>query len=118
MSSKSSERAIKFNYRWIRDVYDIMNKIEKYQMIVDDERNPPDQREIFAKEIEIQKQDLEDLKTLVKGFKSEASQLLYKKYVEGYTLEEIAVEMGYSESFARKVHAQFTNGLRKKGLAI
>lgn len=109
---------VELNYRWIKNIYNIMDKIEKYQAIVDDEQNTEEMRKAFAKEIEFQQQDLEDLKKLVSRFKSGLSKLLFKKYVEGYTIEEAAIEMGYSRQSLSETHANFTRKLKEKGLAI
>ncbi|MFJ8065828.1 hypothetical protein ACIQYS_14455 [Psychrobacillus sp. NPDC096426] len=116
--SKLRDIDVESNYRWIKGIYETMNKIDKYQAIADDEQNPEDMRKAFAKEVEFQKRDLEDCKELIRGFKSSFSQLLFKKYIEGYTLEEVAVDMGYVANSLDNVHAQFTRALREKGLAI
>lgn len=116
--SKLSAGDVESNYRWVKSIYERMDKIERYQAIVDDEQYPDDTRKALAKEIEIQKQDLEDLKELIRGFRSGLSQLLYKKYIDGYTVDEAALEMGYSPNHIGNIHAQFTKALKVKGLAI
>lgn len=50
--------------------------------------------------------DLYDMKKLIKTFKGLDHKILYGKYVEGKTLEQIAEELNYSASYIYKRHAE------------
>lgn len=55
--------------------------------------------------------DLYDLKKLVATFKGTEHQIIKGKYVEGKTLEQIANDIGYSESHIKKRHAEIVRTL-------
>lgn len=50
--------------------------------------------------------DLFDAKKLISTFKGLENQILYYRYVEGKSLEEIAVDLNYSYSHISKKHAE------------
>jgi DNA-directed RNA polymerase specialized sigma subunit len=50
--------------------------------------------------------DLYDMKKLIKTFKGLDHKILYGKYVEEKTLEQIAEELNYSASYIYKRHAE------------
>lgn len=50
--------------------------------------------------------DLYDLKKLINTFDGLEYKILYKKHVEGKTLEEIALEMRYSTGYIKAKHAE------------
>lgn len=50
--------------------------------------------------------DLYDAKKLLGTFKGLENQILYKKYVEGKTLTEVAYELGYTPGHIYNKHAQ------------
>ena len=62
--------------------------------------------EVYEKELQRKKDDLEKAKKLISTFKGLDNQILYKKYVEGKTLVEIAKELNYSEQYIYNKHAQ------------
>ena len=62
--------------------------------------------EAYEKELQRKKDDLEKAKKLISTFKGLDNQILYKKYVEGKTLVEIAKELNYSEQYIYNKHAQ------------
>lgn len=49
--------------------------------------------------------DLYDKNKIIRAFKGLENNILYKKYVEGKTLDRIAIEMEYSPSYIKKRHA-------------
>ncbi|MCJ8008106.1 hypothetical protein ACFFF5_17865 [Lederbergia wuyishanensis] len=50
--------------------------------------------------------DLCDAKKLIRKFRGVKNQILYKKYVEGKTLEVIANELNYSYNYIKSKHAE------------
>ncbi len=48
----------------------------------------------------------------MKAFKGLESNIIYKKYVEGKTLERIAIEIGYSASYIKKRHAEVMRAVK------
>ncbi|MCC2248842.1 hypothetical protein JUJ52_02565 [Virgibacillus sp. AGTR] len=50
--------------------------------------------------------DLYDAKKLIGKFKGLDNQILYKKYVEGKHLTEVAIELGYTPGHIYNKHAQ------------
>lgn len=61
---------------------------------------------ILEKEIAIKKQELEEMKKLIASFDGLDNQILYMKYIEKKTLEQIADELGYSASHIYNRHSQ------------
>lgn len=62
--------------------------------------------EVIEYELAHKMNDLYDMQKIMKAFKGLESNIVYKKYVEGKTLEKIAVEVGYSASYVKKRHAE------------
>lgn len=50
--------------------------------------------------------DLYDAKKLIGKFKGLDNQILYKKYVEGKHLTEVAIELQYSYNYIKSKHAE------------
>ncbi|MEK3728631.1 hypothetical protein [Lysinibacillus sp. FSL W8-0953] len=62
--------------------------------------------EVIEYELAHKMNDLYDMQKIMKAFKGLESNIVYKKYVEGKTLEKIAIEVGYSASYVKKRHAE------------
>lgn len=56
--------------------------------------------------------DICDLKDLISTFKGLENQILYGKYVQGKTLEYLAVEFGYSRSYIYQKHAEIMRRIK------
>ncbi len=56
--------------------------------------------------------DMYDLKDLISTFKGLENQILYGKYVQGKTLEYLAVEYGYSRSYIYQKHAEIMRRIK------
>jgi len=56
--------------------------------------------------------DISDLKDLISTFKGLENQILYGKYVQGKTLEYLAVEFGYSRSYIYQKHAEIMRRIK------
>lgn len=87
--------------RWVQgDLYDV--KLNEKSIASNLEET------IFALEYELahKMNDLYDAKKLISTFKGLENQILYKKYVEGKTLENVAEELKYSYSHISKKHAE------------
>lgn len=50
--------------------------------------------------------DLFDIDKLIKKFRGVEHRILFGKYVQGKTLEEVAKELGYSAQYIYNKHAQ------------
>lgn len=50
--------------------------------------------------------DLYDLKKLIDTFKGLDNKILKMKWIEGMTLEQIAIELGYSYNYIKRKHAE------------
>ena len=56
--------------------------------------------------------DLYDMQKIMKAFKGLDNNIIFKKYVEGKTLELIAEEVGYSASHIKKRHAEIMRTIK------
>jgi len=63
-------------------------------------------------ELSHKKADLEGIKTLVNTFDGLEHKILIKKYIEGKTLEETAVDLNYSHNYIKHKHAEIMRILR------
>ncbi|MEK5081161.1 hypothetical protein MKX73_19740 [Solibacillus sp. FSL W7-1436] len=50
--------------------------------------------------------DLQDMKNLISSFGGLENQIIYKKYIEGMTLEKIAEDLNYSAQYIYNKHSQ------------
>lgn len=62
--------------------------------------------EILEYELAHKMNDVYDMKKLICTFNGLDNQILYKKYVEGMTLEKIAEELDYSPRYIYNKHSQ------------
>ncbi len=68
--------------------------------------------EVIEYELAHKMNDLYNMQKIMKAFKGLESNIIYKKYVEGKTLERIAVEVGYSASYVKKRHAEVVRAVK------
>lgn len=68
--------------------------------------------EVIEYELAHKMNDLYNMQKIMKAFKGLESNIIYKKYVEGKTLERIAVEIGYSASYIKKRHAEVMRAVK------
>ncbi|UNT55819.1 hypothetical protein [Lysinibacillus capsici] len=68
--------------------------------------------EVIEYELAHKMNDLYNMQKIMKAFKGLESNIIYKKYVEGKTLERIAVEIGYSASYIKKRHAEVMRAMK------
>lgn len=101
------------NLRMIQDTYKIMDYIERLESIEHDEGSSLERRQAAAKEKSYQVKDLEDLKSYMKNSKHDFTKMVYYKYIEGYSLEEVAQVLGHSYSNIAKIHASFTEYMKQ-----
>lgn len=100
------------NLRMIQDAYKIMDYIDRLESIEHDEASSLERRQAATKEKSLQMKDLEDLKSYMRNSKHDFTKLLYYKYIEGYSLEEVAQVLGHSYSNVAKIHASFTEYMK------
>ena len=63
-------------------------------------------------EIQLKKNQLNELINLVDTFKGLENKILKMKYIDGLNLEEIAEELNYSASHIRKKHAELVRTIK------
>jgi len=68
--------------------------------------------EVIEYELAHKMNDLYEMQKIMKAFKGLESNIVYKKYVEGKTLERVAVEVGYSASYVKKRHAEVMRAIK------
>lgn len=68
--------------------------------------------EVIEYELAHKMNDLYNMQKIMKAFKGLESNIIYKKYVEGKTLERIAIEIGYSASYIKKRHAEVMRAVK------
>ncbi len=101
------------NLRMIQDAYRIMDYIDCLESIEHDEASSLERRQAAVKEKSFQKEDLEDLKSYMRNSKHDFTKLVYYKYIEGYSLEEVAQMLGQNYSNVAKIHASFTEYMKQ-----
>jgi DNA-directed RNA polymerase specialized sigma subunit len=122
-------------YEWLKDYQKLEEEIsyleyqlerskkELWRWVHGDLQGVPLQRESIAANLEeiIEKiefelahkmNDLVGVRELLKRFKGLENQILYKKYIEGMTLEAIAEELNYSCSYVYKKHAEMSRMIK------
>ncbi|WP_176489552.1 DUF1492 domain-containing protein [Lysinibacillus fusiformis] len=109
-----NERVLEFNARWLKDYLDQVGDIEHYEILRHEQHLTIDELEFVTTEIIERKKELEQYKNIIRNFKDYLSQILYLKYVEGYSLEKVADQMKISRGYAAKLHSAFTRHLRKR----
>lgn len=62
-------------------------------------------------ELIVQRQEASEAETLLKAFEGLDSSIVYGKYVEGKTLEQIADDCDYSYSYVKQRHAELKRRL-------
>ncbi|WP_125552530.1 hypothetical protein [Loigolactobacillus jiayinensis] len=62
-------------------------------------------------ELAVQKQEAQEAEALLKAFDGIDSAIVYGKYVEGKTLEQIANDCDYSYSYVKQRHAELKRWL-------
>ena len=68
--------------------------------------------EVIEYELGHKLNDLNELKKLISTFDGLEYKILYKKHVEGMTLEEIAIELNYNTNYIRIKHANIMRMMR------
>lgn len=101
------------NLRMIQDAYRIMDYIDRLESVEHDETSSLERRQAAAKEKSFQKKNLEDLKSYMRNSKHDFTKLVYYKYIEGYSLEEVAQVLGQNYSSVAKIHASFTEYMKQ-----
>lgn len=66
----------------------------------------------IQKELKIKQNERENFIKLISKFKGLDNQLLRLKYIDGMTLEEIAIELNYSASYISKKHADIVKMIK------
>lgn len=74
--------------------------------------NVEEKIEVIEYELAHKLNDLNELKKLISTFDGLEYKILYKKHVEGMTLEEIATELNYNTNYIRIKHANIMRMMR------
>lgn len=95
------ERAKKELGRWI------YGDLAKYKLTADSDGAKVEEHiEAIEYELAHKMNDLFSMKKLIRTFTGLENVILYKKYVEGMTLEKIAEELNYSPRYIYNKHSQ------------
>lgn len=87
--------------RWVH------GDLAKYKLTADSEGAKLEERiEVIEFELAHKMNDLHDLKKLILKFKGIEQKIIYGKYVEDKTLEQVAEDLGYSAQYIYAKHAQ------------
>lgn len=87
--------------------------LSKYKLAPDsDGTKVEDHIERIEYELAHKMDDLHDLKKLIRTFKGLEHKIMYGKYVEGKTLEYLAIEFGYSRSYIYQKHAEIMRRIK------
>lgn len=101
----------KLNSEMIKDAYEITDYIEWLECIEHDEVSSQERRQAAADEKGHQLEDLEKLKTLMRNNRSGFTRIIYYKYIEGYSLQEVADVLRLHHGTVANAHARFTSYL-------
>lgn len=95
------ERSRKELSRWVS------GDLAKYKLTAESDGAKLEER-IAAIEYELahKENDLQDMKNLIASFGGLENQIIYKKYIEGMTLEKIAEDLNYSTQYIYNKHSQ------------
>lgn len=116
MRNQPSDYTIKdpeFYASMIDTAYRIMDYIDRLKSIEEDQSSEPDRIDAAAKERGYQEEDLEKLKALMRESETGFVRVIYYKYIEGLTLEEVSMKLNISYSYLNKRHAEFSSYLKK-----
>lgn len=101
------ERSRKELRRWVS------GDLAKYKLTAESDGARLEERiEVIEYELAHKMNDLYDMQKMMKAFKGLESEILYQKYVEGNTLEEVAELVGYSASHIKKRHAEIMRAMQ------
>ena len=95
------ERSQKELNRWVN------GDLAKYKLTAESDGAKLEER-IAAIEYELahKENDLQEMKKLIASFGGLENQIIYKKYIEGMTLEKIAEDLNYSTQYIYNKHSQ------------
>lgn len=102
--------------RMIADVYSLMNRIEYYLTAANNESYEQEKREVATKQLGFLQQDLEEYKEFMRSSNSRMTKIVYYKYIEGFTLEEVAEQLGMHPSNVKAIHPKFSQYLKAREL--
>lgn len=91
---------------WLKDYAKMLEKIEYLRFKLTDPHLTIDDEENTKLELENCLSRKGQFEHLLKKFRSIEQKILYEKYVEGKTLVQISIELGYSDSYIKKRHAE------------
>ncbi|MEY8498924.1 hypothetical protein AALF20_13605 [Enterococcus avium] len=66
----------------------------------------------MKQEIELLEEQRKEMLAIIQSFKGIENEIVRMKYIEGFKLEEIVEETGYSDSYIRKKHAEIRSKLQ------
>lgn len=115
MSFKGVTESSFYVYRLaVNDYYEVLSKIERLERLAQEHRDKPELLKAILEEKMNLTKDAEDIKKFVKERNTSLSQLIYLRYFEGYTLEEIATELHLSYNNVKKIHSDYARYCKSK----
>ncbi|MDC2863775.1 ECF-type sigma factor [Bacillus sp. BP-3] len=95
------ERSKKELKRWV------WGDLSKYKLTADsDGAKVEDRIEVIEYELAHKMNDMYDLKEMISKFKGLDNKIIQMKYIEGMTLEQIALDLDYSPYYIKRKHAE------------
>lgn len=90
---------------WLKDYAKLLEKMEYLQFKLTDPYLTLDEKKETKDEIGHCRTRKQHFEELVSKFNSIEQKILFEKYVQGKTLEQLAMDLNFSPSYIKKVHA-------------
>lgn len=95
------ERSKKELKRWV------WGDLQKVRLTAESESSKLEDRiEVIEYELAHKMNDMYDLKEMISKFKGLDNKIIQMKYIEGMTLEQIALDLDYSPYYIKRKHAE------------
>lgn len=91
---------------WLKDYAALLERIEYEKFKLTDPDLTTEEKEQTNQELKCCLDRKQQFEQLIQKFNSFEQKILYGRYVEGKTLEQIAVKTGYSYNYTKQKHAE------------
>lgn len=97
---------------WLKDYANLLEKLEYLQFKLTDPELNEQEKQDTENQLQFCVERKAQFEQLVSKFDSLEQRILYRKYVEGKTLESIASELEYSANYIYNKHSEILKILR------
>ncbi|MFW7190051.1 hypothetical protein [Lysinibacillus sp. BNK-21] len=97
---------------WLKDYASLLEKLEYLQFKLTDPEMNEQEKQDTEKQLQFCVERKAQFEQLVSKFDSLEQRILFRKYVEGKTLESIASELEYSANYIYNKHSEILKILR------